>query len=465
MHRHEKVRVRAAGKPRHRLRGRAAIAAAAGCCLAWSLPASAANWFETQGVSPPAFGKFHLGGWVEPDYTYKQADTARNGKVPRSNLVGPRFADSHAASIQRAQLIARGRLNPNIDYYVGAEFGENGYTYGPGGYSPKLIDGHVLFSNYIPGVRVEAGILRAPGPEDAMSGYPGYSFIALFPTVIGQLMEPSFYARSQHYAPAAAGGYLIPSTSMSSNNGFRYPGVEATDWFRVRSHLELAYGLMLGEYGKQFEADTANGPIVAGRLQASWLLGGGKGAFRNDLTGFVWYQQARPDLNGVANTMRRYGLGATLRRGFMVPGGRSLKFEYMRGSGDIVAPSPFLQAPGVLPAQYETTVYPGSNNTAHGYYLSAGVFVTRNIELDARYDYYDRLPNLPAQERTFANLGAGVQYHFSPLTRVVVDYFSRRVDIPNPGAIGPANSPARLLAQSTAAAVGNELDVYAIISF
>ncbi len=47
----------------------------------------------------------------------------------------------------------------------------------------------------------------------------------------------------------------------------------------------------------------------------------------------------------------------------------------------------------------------------------------------------------------------------------MVDYFSRRVDIPNPDAIGPANSPARLLAQSTAAAVGNELDVYAIISF
>ena len=444
-------------------RARRALLAAGG--LLWCAGAHAANWFEIQGVSPPGWGRAHVSGWIEPDYTAKQAGTARNGQVPRSNLVGPGFEHSSELSIQRAQLVVGGRLNPHVDYYVAGEFGDNGYTHDANGYSPKLIDGHVLLSGYVPGVRVEAGILRAPGPEAAMDGYPAYSFIALFPTVIGQLMQPSFYARSQHYASAGAGGYLIPGASMSTNNGFRYPGVEATDWFRPRPALELAYGLMLGEYGKQLEADTANGPIVAGRAQASWLFGGGRGAFRNDLTGFVWYQQARPQLNGSASTLRRSGLGVTLRQGYMVPGGRSLKFETMQGSGDIAAPSPFVAAPGLLPAQVDTIVYPGSNNTAHGYYLSGGLFVTRNIELDARYDYYDRLPNIAAQERSFRNLGVGVQYHFSPLSRVVLDYFSRRVDITHPEAIGPANSPARLLAQSTAAAMGNELDLYAIVSF
>ena len=444
---------------------RAASLALAGAGLCFAAPTWAANWFEVQGVSNPAWGRGKLMGWVEPDYTRKQADTARNGLVPRPNLVGPRFAGSDELGVQRAQLVARGRLHRGVDYFLAGEFGANGYTYGASGYSPKLIDAHVLLSHYVPGVRVEAGILRAPGPEEAMAGYMDYSFFSLFPTVVGQLMQPGFYARSQHYAPTAGAGYLVPSASMSSNNGFRYPGVEATDWFRVRPRLELAYGLMLGEYGKAFEADTGNGPLLAARVQGSWLLGGGKGPYRNDVTGFVWYQQARPELNGQGYAMHRSGFGLTLRHGFMRPGAQHLKLEYMRGSGLIAAPSPFVSTPGLAPALVDTTVYPGSNNTAHGYYLSAGVFVTRHVELDARYDVYDRLPNLPAQERDFRNLGVGVQYHFTPLTRVVVDYFHRRVGVPNPDAIGPANSPARLMATSVAAAVGNELDVYAVISF
>lgn len=451
--------------PRGRRLRRAAGVALAGASLLFVAPARAANWFEIQGVSNPAWGRGKLSGWIEPVYTSKQAGTASNGLVPRPNLVGPRFSGSSEFSLQRAQLVARGRLNPDIDYYLGGEFGANGYTYGASGYSPKIIDAHVLFSHYVPGVRVEAGILRAPGPEEAMAGYMDYSFFPLFPTVVGQLMEPGFQARSQHYAATAGGGYLVPQASMSSNNGFRYPGVEATDWFRVRPRLELAYGVMLGEYGKAFEADTGNGPLFAARVQGSWLLGGGRGPYRNDVTGFAWYQHARPELNGQASTLQRSGFGLTLRRGFMQPGAQRLKLEYMRGSGDIAAPSPFVPTPGLAPALVDTTIYPGSDNTAHGYYLSAGVFVTRHVEIDARYDTYDRLPNLPAQERYFSNLGVGAQYHVTPLSRVVVEYFHRRVDVPHPEAIGPANSPARLLATSVAAAVGNELDVYAVISF
>ena len=438
--------------------------AATACVALSAAPAQAANWFEAQGVSNPAWGRGRILGWIEPDYTHLDTSAASNGHVPKADLVGPQFNGNSELNMQRARLALRGSLGPRIDYFLAGEFGANGYTYGAGGYAPKLIDGHVLLSHYVPGVRLEAGIIRAPGPEAAMAGYMGYNFIALFPSVIGQMMQPTFYARSAHYAPAA-GGYLVPSSLMSSNNGFRYPGIEATDWFRVRPDVELSYGLMLGQYGKQFEADTGNGPIVAGRVQGSLLFGGGGTPFRNDLTGFAWYQQARPELDGVTSTLRRYGVGATYRRGFMAAGAKSLKIEYMKGSGTIMAPAPFRPAPGLLPAQYDTVVYPGSNNKADGWYVSAGVFVSRNVEIDARYDTYDRLHNLPAQERRFTNFGAGVQYHFTPLTRIVADYFVRKVRIPNPGAIGAPGSPALTLATSTAAAVGNELDVYAVIAF
>ena len=426
--------------------------------------AHAANWFELQGIANPAWGKAHASAWIEPAYTRFDTAEATNHHVPTSDLVGPDFARSEALTVQRARLALRGRLNRHVDYFVSGEFGDNAFTRGGSGYAPRLYDAHVMLSHYLRGVRIEAGLIRAPGPEDAMSGYMGYAFFAQLPTVIGQLMQPTFYARSQHYVQVGS-GYLVPEAAMSSNNGFHYPGVEATDWFKVRPDVELSYGVMLGEYGKVFTADTGNGPIAAARVQASWLLGGRKGPYRNDLTAFVWRQQARPSINGVSHALRRDGLGIVLRRGFMVPGATSLKLEYMEGRGTIIAPPPFQPATGLLPAQQESTVYASSSNQARGYYVSAGVFLNRRVELDARYDYYDRLPDLAAAERTFSTTGLGVQYHFTPLTRVAVDYFVRRVRIPNPAAIGAAGSPALNLASSAVAAAGNELNVYAVIAF
>ena len=432
--------------------------------LALGSSAHAANWFELQGVSDPAWGRGRASAWIEPAYTRFGGSAAANHHVPTSNLVGPAFDASQNITMQRARVALRGSLDRHLDYFVATEFGDNAFTRDANGYRPTLYDANVLMSGYLPGVRVEAGLIRAPGPEDAMAGYMAYNFFAQLPVVIGQLMQPTFYARGQRYA-TVSGGYLVPGASMSSNNGFHYPGVEATDWFSLRPNFELAYGVMLGEYGKVFSADTGNGPIVAARLQGSWLLGGGKGPYRNDLSAFVWRQQARPSINGVSSSLQRDGVGMVLRRGFMVPGGTSLKLEYMEGRGTIVAPPAFQPAAGLLPPQQDSTVYAASANQARGYYASAGVFVTRRIELDARYDFYDRLPNLAAAERTFGSLGVGVQYHFTPLTRIALEYFARHVGIPHPGAIGAPGSPARTLASSAAAAAGDELNLFAVIAF
>lgn len=431
--------------------------------------ANAANWFEIQSSSLPAWGKGKLIGWVEPDYSSingPNVDVAGHSYPIKPNLVGPEFRDNSKLTMQRARLMLRGSLNPDISYFLAGEFGDNGYNYSNGKYSPHLIDAHITFSHYVPGVRIQAGIIRAPGPESAMQGYMGYNFLSVFPSVTGQLMQPNFYDKSTTYKiNPANGGYLVPGANLSSVNGFRYPGIEALDWFSLKKNLELSYGVMLGSYGKQFESDSFNGPIVAGRLQLSYLYGGGGSFFRNDLTGFVWYQQARPQLNGISSTMKRSGFGVTYRQGYMKTGGRSLKAEYMSGTGNIAAPAPFNQEPGLVPAQYQTTFFPGSNNKASGYYLSAGLFVTPKIELIARYDYYDRLPNLPSQERIFKNTGFGVQYHVTPVTRIVVDYFIRKTNIPNPDAIGRPGSPPRVLATNLANSTGNEFDIYGIYAF
>lgn len=443
---------------------RLATLALLGSCICQT--AHATNWFEIQNVALPDWGKGTLLGFIQPTYTNFDYTAASNHQIPRADLIGPTADGNTNVAIQRARLFLRGSLNPDISYYLSTEAGQNGYTYSFGNYAPRIIDANATFSHYIPGARIVVGTIRAPGPEGAMEGFMSFNFIDQFPTVIGQLMQPTFYTKNVNYGKPVNGGYSVTNNNMSGNNGFRYPGIEATDWFRVRPHVEVAYGAMLGDYGRQFETGVSNGPIVAARLQASYLFDNGKGRFfRNDLTGFIWYQQARPELNGISNKMVRDGFGATYRRGYMVAGGTSVKAEFINGTGNIDSPAAFSTGPGVLPPQYDSTVYPGSNNRAWGYDISGGVFVNHNVELLSRYDYYDRLPNLAPVERAFAETSLGAAYHINPLTKIEIDYIYRNVYIPNPTAIGKPGSPAYNLATSTVDGIGNEFNIYAMIAF
>lgn len=444
--------------------------------------AYAANWFEIQTISLPEWGYGQVIGLLAPVYTDIAASpivapkTLINGQTARFDKVGPAFDSGSQITMQHARLFVRGSINPDISYYVGTEMGQNGYAYSWGNYAPRIIDADMVFSNYIPGVRVEIGNIRAPGPEAAMEGFMAFNFIDQFATGMQQLMLPTFYNNGLNYKLAAKGtkdGYAVPGTDVSGNNGFRYPGVQAEDWFMVAPKTEVAYATMLGDYGRLLDSGTSNGPIVAGRLQASYIINNDGGRFfRNDVTGFVWAQAAHPEI-GVApgqpvpssNNMTRDGFGLTYRNGFMQPGAMNFKAEYFEGSGNIAAPAVFEETPGMAAAQstalYDEVVYAGSNNTAHGYDISGGYFLTRQLEAVVRYDYYDRLPNLAAQERVFKDTSAALQYHISPLTRIVVDYIARSIGIPNPGALGGG------LAQATALdnSIGNQMDIWAIFAF
>ena len=436
----------------------------------------AANWFDIQTISLPEWGGGKFIGFVQPLFTDIAANTvssptpALNGQTAKFNLVQPTSNQSSDLYLQRIRLFERGSINPDISYYVGVEAGQNGYDYSFGKYAPRLIDANVVFSNYIPGVRLEVGNIRAPGPEGAMEGFMDFNFLDLFPSGIGQLMQPTFYNPSVHYLTAAGNpggttdGFAVPSANVSGNNGFRYPGVQAENWFMVTPNTEVAYGLMLADYGRLLEDGTSNGPIVAGRLQASYLLDQtSKRFFRNDLTGYVWAQQAHPSINGVASTMKRDGYGMTYRNGYMQRGGLDIKTEYFEGSGNIVTPAIFNSFTGSNTAQTDEIVYAGSENKAHGYSGSVGYFLDTNWELVARYDYYDRLPNIAAQERVFQETAAAAVYHISQFNKIVVDYINRSIGIPNPGAI--PLGPQRNLAESVVNSIGNQVDIWAVFAF
>ncbi|MHB8211959.1 MAG: porin [Acidithiobacillus sp.] len=432
--------------------------------------ASAANWFELQGISPALAPLVTVSGYLQPTYTYMRGTAVTNGlgsQVPHLNQIAPNFTSSNSFNINRARLMIRGNINRDISYFLAGEFGNNGFTHVGGNYTPAIIDGHVTFSHYIPGVRIEAGIIRAPGPEQAMQGYMAYNFTS-FANVTTQMMLQPFYKpnpSTPYGNPNPQGGVAVPGQYGEGVNAFRYTGLEATNWFR-NGPWEFTYGAMVGNFGPLTATNYSNSPLIAVRLQESYIFGG-HGPFQSSLTGFIWYQHATPNFNGHAYSMTRDGIGIAYMQGYMHQWGRWAKVEYMRGSGMISTGSVFSSPVTVAPAAQqaalsEAQVYPGSQNTARGYYISGGLFVTRRAEVDLRYDHYNRLPNIATQNRTFNTWAVGLQYHFTPLTRVILDYYVRNVGIPHLGAIPPAQ---RALPESVANSADNALELQAVIAF
>ncbi len=430
--------------------------------VAFASTATAANWFKLQDLNPPKVSLFS--GFIEPTIWAMPGTSASIYNpnlhryfeaVPRANLVGPNFDRSTTLTIQRARLMIRGWANRHISYFFAGEFGNNAATNIGGGYQPQLQDAHIVFS-YIPGARVEVGIIRAPSAEDAMNGYMSYNY-AVFPSVINQLMLQPFYntdAATTVGAPSR-GSYLIPGSAGLGVNAFRYPGVQLFDW-KNWGHWQLAYGAMVGMFGSVSAENQSHSPLYAARVQGSYIFGG-HGPFRSDVTAWLWYQYAQPTLLGRSYAMQREGTGFQYLQGYMHPWGRMLKFEYMQGNGWIAAPSAFSQQLGLAPALYQTQLYPGISNSASGYYVEGGLFLTHHVELSLRYDYYDRLPNIPAQERIFKTWAVALQYHITPITKIMAGYYFRTIKAP----FVASNTPGAAVSR----AMDNEFAMQAMISF
>ncbi|OZB54876.1 MAG: phosphate-selective porin O and P, partial [Halothiobacillus sp. 14-56-357] len=136
-----------------------------------------------------------------------------------------------------------------------------------------------------------------------------------------------------------------------------------------------------------------------------------KGPMSPSVKMFSWYQSGkRTNAYNTAQEQdrKRYGAGVTyLKKPYRVTA------EYMWGKG---------------------MIYQGANNPqtlfndykANGGYVEGGWFIPNTKwELDLRYDRYQRNVDLPTQTR-FSTWTAGVQYHFTPKTRVTLDYAMRR---------------------------------------
>jgi len=77
---------------------------------------------------------------------------------------------------------------------------------------------------------------------------------------------------------------------------------------------------------------------------------------------------------------------------------------------------------------------------ADGYYVDYGYRITPKVELDIRYDIYNRVTNqAAADERTYETTTLGMQYFFNKKTRFTFNYEIRSLEAPGQAASSDAN--------------------------
>lgn len=437
----------------HATRLRWYVAVAAVCM---SIPgAQAANWLLLQGTEEPSAAPVtKLWGFIQPQYsqtdgTLLDATTPFGGKPAVFNTILPDQKSESQFQIQRARIGVRGQnfpLNSKINYFILAEFGNNGITAGGGG-SARLTDASVTL-NYIPGVRVRAGQFKYPGSEEGLQAIHVFDYIN-FTNVSDQLLLERFFDRDGTPAcTVAAGG--TSATCANGPNGpvgaFRDIGVQFFDAFQF-GQFELSYAFMLGNGNGIARGDNDGDKDKYYYLSGEWIFSG-KAHRRDGVKFYVWNQDGTRKIvtggtgiqaNGVEGSFdrKRTGLGLTLRKSIF-----RAAAEYVTADGMIFDGTDGGAVAGT--ANTAGTAFATFNiapvDKADGYYVDFGVdLIPDRLELDLRYDNLNRRTDTAAAERTFNTTTVGLQYFFDKKNRITFNYEFRNAEAPNLPASDNAN--------------------------
>ncbi|OGU22159.1 MAG: hypothetical protein A2580_16545 [Hydrogenophilales bacterium RIFOXYD1_FULL_62_11] len=408
--------------------------------------AHAANWLQLQGNEAPDTGYYKIWGFLQPTYTYVDADPVQgllggaapfNGQLSVPNRVGPDLDDNDELQFNRARIGVRGNIIPGkINYFALLEAGQNGIT---SQRDLMVTDASVTF-NYIPGARIRAGLFKLPTSEEALVAvHVAYPYVYYSNAATNLLLETQYRSTGTISATGASNGSAISSVS-----GFRDIGIQVYDWFN-RGPWEFSYALMLSNGGEIDQlSDNDSNKDVTGRLQASYVFGKSKGPNREDASVWLWRQDGEREFGTGTFDRIREGVGANYKKGPW-----RATAEYLRGSGMIVG--------GPNPPFPGEPVQIGVNEKASGWYLEGGWRFLKDWELDLRYDYFDRMTETAALEREFTTTTVGANWYVYKNTRLALNYEWRDLEVSNPLAI--AAGAQRTNAQTIADNLGDRVSL------
>jgi hypothetical protein len=473
--------------------------AAASLCV----PAEAANWLQLQGTQPAAAGpRAKVWGFIQPDYQYTdgtklEATVDSSGPGPAQgnpypwndqkavfNQLTPDLSTNQSFNIRRARIGVRGTampIDPNIDYFILAEFGNNGITHPPvdSSYEPGLTDASVTF-NHLKGARFRLGQFKYPGSEEGLQAIHVFDYIN-FTAVSDQLLLERFFDNDgscdlNNFEYTVGAGPLTgdtfaicdPTNPLNGPVGaFRDIGLQVFDWFDI-GNWQHTYAAMIGNGNGINRMDNNDKPQYYLYFSSERIFGG-KGPRREGLKLYGWWQDGERTLEFVEGQLEeedfdrtRYGVGGTFRRGKFRAGAEYIKADGMIFNGTDGGAVP--GTPGINPVAGDIDRIASFNiqpeGEADGWYLDFGYRVMPQLELDVRYDRLNRLTSakaadgsaLPdvdfgggnvvsgedAAERRFETVTLGLQWFANKKVRLLANYEFRDAEAPNlPGDATP----------------------------
>ncbi|WP_028485547.1 porin family protein [Thiomicrorhabdus chilensis] len=384
----------------------------------------AANWLMVQGTEKDHQApRAKVWGFVQAEY--QQTDDTKlkagpyAGKAAAFNQMAPQLDTSQGFNVRRARIGVRGNnfpLDNKINYFILAEFGNNGITTGGDASQGQLTDASVTL-NHIPGARIRAGLFKTPGAEEGLQAIPVFNYVN-FTNVTDRLLLERHFDNSTN------------NTGRSQSVGaFRDTGVQVFDAFRV-GDWEHSYAVMLGNGNGLAMTDKDKHQDLYLYASTEKILDNSKGPRRAGLKFFAWMQDGKRTLDDVGTVDRkRSGLGTTYWDGKY-----RLAAEYITADGMIYGGTKGAGTP-----DDGATFSVLTDEKASGYYLDLGYRVLPKLELNVRYDMLDSGTEEDANHREFQTTTLGAQYFFNKKTSVRLNYEMRSIDAPDLPAASPVH--------------------------
>lgn len=437
----------------------------------------ATNWVMAYGTEPET-STHRLFGAVQLTYEnnfdcrdtrgFVKGAVPNNGVVVNNCRVGPELRnDESGLYLQNLMLGVRGNLIPGrINYFLAANAGENAANYKPWKTSRErlasLVGASVSF-NYVPGMRARAGLLQKPGPEELYQGLEATDYIFLTDFVARVQIDRFIEGNAKGIKAIPGQGYggqqsngQDPITGNVARYGYdtdvgRDWGVQLFDAFK-RDKWTHTYSVMLGNGNGIHHSDNNSDKDLNLYVSSEYDLPGGKGPLKHGVKLYGYHQQGvRNFIIDAAGTQSqdfdriRYGIGAKAI-GYLLGedrGKHRLGVELMFADGMIT----YTPTANTAEAPYGGLIQIAAEegNKAKGVTVDYGYYFNKHWQFDARYSRNDLLyetanaNNTPGSlywtsgdERILKYTTLGVNYLFTPKTRLTFNYEFRNVTAPNP---------------------------------
>lgn len=438
----------------------AMLALACAWGLMGTVTTQAANWLMIQGTEPEgAAARARIWGFVQPQYIESDGEKLKAGPWAGQdavfNMIGPNLESDSKFEVRRARLGVRGTgfpLDSNVNYFLLAEFGNNGITEADGG-NVKLTDASITLNHLKKYTRLRAGQFKTPGSEDGLQAIHVHNYNN-FSIVADQLLlerfrdtdgaaecridgpDPLLFTINvdpTYFALCADGNGLNGSVGA-----YRDIGVQLFNTFTIKDGpgkypWELSYAFMVGNGNGIARGDNDDNREFYYYLSAGQVFEG-KGPRRQDWKVFAWFQDGERTIYDSTAMMEdqfdreRWGVGGTLRwKKYRLFG------EYMEADGMIANAADGAAVGGSVSnnGQLISTFNTLTANKAEGWYLDFGYKVLPNLELDVRYDELDRgTEGGQAILREFERWTIGAQYFFNKKSRFTLNYEFRDTEAP-----------------------------------